>query len=212
MCRLLYLKSKDKIDTKEYLQKFALICKNSKEYQGHGWGVSFYHNSKWKHYKNIKPIWEDDFSQFENSSRFIVHARSAFQDKDIIVENNMPFHDDNYVFVFNGELSGVKIKEDGRIGAEKIFNFIKRFDSGSIEQAVSKGIDILKKRTTYVRAINLIIADNKSAYVSSNFSEDEDYFTMHYYKDDSRLIICSEPFDGETNWQKINNNSLGKFE
>ena len=124
----------------------------------------------------------------------------------------MPFHDDNYVFVFNGELSGVKIKEDGRIGAEKIFNFIKRFDSGNIEQAVSKGIAILKKRTTYVRAINLIIADNKSAYVSSNFSEDEDYFTMHYYKDDSRLIICSEPFDGETNWQKINNNSLGKFE
>ncbi len=57
---------------------------------------------------------------FPTTKRLIVHARSAFQDKDIVVENNMPFYDDKYIFIFNGELNGVKIKSDGRIGAEKI--------------------------------------------------------------------------------------------
>ena len=46
--------------------------------------------------------------------------------KGIKIENNMPFTGGNYVYVFNGELRGVRIKEKGRIGAEKIFNYINR--------------------------------------------------------------------------------------
>jgi len=36
----------------------------------------------------------------------VAHARSAFEDKDIVVENNMPFTDGERVFIFNGELRG----------------------------------------------------------------------------------------------------------
>ena len=116
MCRLLYVNSKNKFSTAEFLSKFAEISKNSKEFQGHGWGCAYFQNGKWNYYKNVNPIWEDDLSQFGDSNRLIAHARSAFKDEGIAVENNMPFYDDKYIFIFNGELKGVKIKEDGKIG------------------------------------------------------------------------------------------------
>ncbi len=50
----------------------------------------------------------------------------------------MPFYDDQFIFIFNGELRGVRIKADGRIGAEKIFNFIKRFNSDNMQASNSK--------------------------------------------------------------------------
>ena len=214
MCRLLYINSNTEFEISEHLNKFAEISKNSKEFQGHGWGFAYLENGDWKYYKNIKPIWEDDFSKFAKTKRLIVHARSAFQDKDIFVENNMPFYDDKYIFIFNGELSGVKIKEEGRIGAEKIFNYIKRFDKNGMEDALQKGVEIIKKRSSYVRAMNIIIADKDKAYVTSNFNEDPDYFSMFYKKTDDGVIVCSEKYNGETEaegWTKIENNSIGVY-
>jgi len=58
----------------------------------------------------------------------------------------MPFYDWNNVFIFNGQLNGVRIKEQGRTGAEKIFNFIKRFNRGDMANAIKKGVEIIKKR------------------------------------------------------------------
>ena len=42
------------------------------------------------------------------------------------------------MFVFNGELRGVRVKADGRIGAEKIFNYVKRFDRGDLGAALER--------------------------------------------------------------------------
>ena len=211
MCRLLYIRSKNKFSIGDELKNFAAISKESKEFQGHGWGCSFLVDGEWKHYKNISPVWEDNLQQFGETRLLISHARSAFQDKDIFVENNMPFYDDNYVFIFNGELQGVKIKEEGRIGAEKIFNFIKRFDSGNPKEMLGKGVKVIKKKTSYVRAMNIIITTKEKAYVSSDFSEDPDYFTMSYKKEDDRITICSVPFNDETDWLKIKNNSVEEY-
>jgi predicted glutamine amidotransferase len=214
MCRLLYINSNTEFEISEHLKKFAEVSKKSKEFQGHGWGFGYLVKGEWKYYKNIKPIWEDDFSKFGKTKRLIAHARSAFQDKDIFVENNMPFYDDKYIFIFNGELSGVKIKEEGRIGAEKIFNYIKRFDKNGMEEALQKGVGIIKKRSTYVRAMNIIIADKDKAYVTSNFNEEPDYFSMFYKKTDDGVIVCSEKYYGETEvegWTKIKNNSIGVY-
>ena len=179
MCRLLYVNSNNNFSIPDYLVKFAEISKYSKEYQGHGWGCAYLQNGKWQYYKNVKPIWEDDFSKFEITNRLVAHARSAFKDEGIVVENNMPFYDDKYVFIFNGELRGVKIKEEGRIGAEKIFNYIKRFDKGSIKEALQKGTEIITKKSSYVRAMNIIVTDKEAAYVHSQFNEDDEYFTLH---------------------------------
>lgn len=211
MCRLLYVNSKKEFLVTDYLTKFSEISKNSKEFQGHGWGCAYLQDEVWKYYKNVKPIWEDDLSQFGSSTRLIAHTRSAFKDEGIVVENNMPFYDDKYIFVFNGQLSGVKIKEGGRIGAEKIFNYIKRFDKGNIKEALEKGTEIVKKRSSYIRAMNIIMTDSKAAYVSSNFNEDEKYFTMHNKLTNDSIVICSEQFTGEDNWQPIENNSLTEY-
>ncbi len=208
MCRLLYVNAKIEFTIADYITKFAEISKKSREFQGHGWGCSYIENGNWRHYKNVAPIWEDDFSKFGKSKRLIAHARSAFRDEGIVIENNMPFYDDKYIFIFNGELRGVQIKESGRIGAEKIFNYIKRFDKGNIGEAINKGTEIIKKKSAYIRAMNIIMADNKKAYLFSHFNEDEDYFGMHLKKSDDLLVVCSDPFVGETDWYPVENNSF----
>jgi len=211
MCRLLYVRKNRAFEISNHLEKFAEIAQNSKEYQGHGWGCSYLEKGLWSHYKNISPIWEDDLNQFGKSSLLIAHARSAFQDKDIVVENNMPFFDDNYVFIFNGELHGVRINEVGRIGAEKIFNFIKRFNKGDMLAALDKGRTIINKRSKYVKAMNIILADKKRAYICSEHNEDKDYFTLHYKQTDDELIICSMPYPEGIEWQTLENKTVKVF-
>jgi len=211
MCRLLYVNSNKEFKIADYLAKFAVISKQSKEFQGHGWGCAYLQNGKWQYYKNVNPVWEDDFSKFGSTTRLIAHARSAFKDEGIIVENNMPFYDDKYIFVFNGELRGVKIKEDGRIGAEKIFNYIKRFDKGILKGALQKGTEIITKKSSYVRAMNIIMTDENAAYVYSQFNEDENYFTLNVKKSNDCIVVCSDPFVDENDWLKLNNNSLTEF-
>lgn len=208
MCRLLYVNSAKEFDSKVHLKKFADISKKSKEFQGHGWGCTYLKDGKWEYYKNVNPIWDDDFKKFPSTTRLIAHARSAFKDEGIVVENNMPFYDENFVFIFNGELRGVKIKEEGRIGAEKIFNYIKRFYKGSTKDALGKGAEIINKKTSYIRAMNIILSDKSASYIYSLFNEDENYFTMHIKNEEELVVVCSEPFIGEIGWQQIKNNSL----
>lgn len=211
MCRLLYIRSEEPFEPTSDLERFAEIAKNSQEYQGHGWGVAWLRQGKWEVYKNIQPIWEDDVRRFKETTALVAHARSAFEDTEIVIENNMPFFDEEYVFVFNGELRGVKIKEEGRIGAEKIFNFIKRFQADDMQQALERGYKVIEKRTNYVRAMNIIIADTDSAYVGSLFSADPDYFTLRSKQTNGKLIICSQPYPGESGWANIPNRSVSTF-
>jgi predicted glutamine amidotransferase len=208
VCRLLTIRSKTAFCIGSHLEKFADIARNSKEYQGHGWGCAYLDEAaNWKFYKNINPVWEDNFSRFGKTTLLAVHARSAFEDRDIVVENNMPFFDGRTVFIFNGELRGVKIREEGRIGAEKIFNYIRRFDKGDTRQALVKAVDIIKKRTRAIRGMNIIMVNDEGIFVSSHFTEDEAYFTMRY-REDRELVICSAPYPGEKNWQDIANDTV----
>ena len=208
MCRLLTVRSEKPFAIMPHLGKFADIARNSKEYQGHGWGCSYRDESGlWRFYKNINPVWEDDLSRFGATTLLVAHARSAFEDRDIVIENNMPFFDGRTVFVFNGELRGVQIREQGRIGAEKIFNFIRRFDRGDTLKALEKAVGIIKKRTRYIRGMNIIMVNEGGVFVSSFFNEDEEYFTMRY-REGTELIICSEPYPSGKKWQRIANNSV----
>ena len=119
MCRLLWLRAEEPFEVSPHLQKFGTLCQNSEEYQGHGWGCSWMSEGQWRFHHTLSPIWEDNLNSFGKTRLFLAHARSAFRDEGIVVENNMPFCQDNEVFIFNGELSGVRIREQGRIGAEQ---------------------------------------------------------------------------------------------
>ena len=211
MCRLLVVRSQEPSHPADHLSRFASIARNSKEYQGHGWGCAWKNEGQsWQIYRNLCPVWEDDLSRFPRTSLLIAHARSAFEDRDIVVENNMPFSDGGRVFIFNGELRGVKIREQGRIGAEKIFNFIRRFDGGDTLAALKKAVELIRKRTRYIRGMNIIMAKGGAIYLSTFFTEDEEYFTIHY-KEGPELVICSEAFPSEEGWRSIANETVRKW-
>lgn len=211
MCRLLLVKSENEFEIKDYLERFASISKNSPEFQGHGWGLAYCSTNKWCFYKDIKPIWKDDLSRFGTATLLVVHARSAFKDEGIVVENNMPFYDKRFIFIFNGELQGVKIKQEGRIGAEKIFNFIKRQYNSNLKSALKDAVKTISKRTRYIKAMNIIIVDRKTKQVcaSTLFNEREKYFTLHF-KSEDKLMICSKEFDDT--WRRLENGTVRCFE
>ena len=92
MCRLLTVRSKKPFPTVPHLKKFADIARNSKEYQGHGWGCAYLDETDvWRFYKNIHPVWEDDLSRFGTTTLLVAHARSAFEDRDIVIDTTCPF-------------------------------------------------------------------------------------------------------------------------
>ena len=135
MCRLLCVHSQRPFAIEPHLDMFATIARDSPEYQGHGWGCAWLAGGKWRLYRDIRPVWDDQRDRFGETTLLLAHARSAFRDEGIRVENNMPFDDGRHVFIFNGELRGVRIREHGRIGAEKVFNYVKRFDRGDMHHA-----------------------------------------------------------------------------
>ena len=205
MCRLLYVRADAPFPIPRLLEPFAELARSSREFQGHGWGCAWREDGRWRQYHDIRPVWEDDIARFGDTRLLLAHARSAFRDEGITVDNNMPFSDGDSMFIFNGELRGVRIKADGRIGAEKIFNYIRRFDRGDKCAATSKAVDIIEKRSAYVRALNLVLSDGERGCVSTTYNEDPEYFQMYEKHADGMHLICSQPFANDTGWQAIDN-------
>jgi predicted glutamine amidotransferase len=209
MCRLLLVHSPAAFDPAPHLRAFAEIARNSREFQGHGWGCAVLSGDGWSFYRDIRPVWEDDPGRFPLTTRLLAHARSAFRDEGIAVENNMPFTDGETVFLFNGELHGVRLKAEGRIGAEKIFNVIRRSGSGKGPEALRKAVRVIESRTRYVKAMNIILSDAGNAWASSLFNEDSDYFTLRRKTADGVTVVCSEPYPGTDGWEKLENRFMG---
>ena len=207
MCRILYARADEAFAIAPLLEAFAELSRSSSEYQGHGWGCAWLEHGGWRQYHDIRPIWEDDANQFDKTDLLLVHARSAFRDEGILVENNMPFSDGESVFIFNGELRGVRIKSEGRIGAEKIYNYIRRFDKGDKLEATDKAVSIIKKRSAYVRAMNLLLSDGRQSVLSTSYSENPDYFQMYEKRESGRHLVCSQPFAGDSDWSPLANNT-----
>ena len=209
MCRLLWLRAPKPVQVTQHLEAFATICKDSSEYQGHGWGCAWLDDNQWRFYHSITPIWQDALDGFNDTSLFLAHARSAFRDEGIRVENNMPFTNGNRVFIFNGELSGVRIRESGRIGAEKIFNYSNRFSHLGTLPGLQKTVEVIEKRTRYIRAMNLIIATPQQSLLSTQYNENQSYFQMHRASTDRFKIVCSEPYHlPDAKWQTIENRTV----
>ena len=163
----------------------------------------------WQIYRNICPVWEDDHSRFPRTSLLVAHARSAFEDRDIVVENNMPFSDGERVFIFNGELRG---REDPGAGTDRSGEDLQLHPPLRSREirlaALKKAVEIIRNRTRYIRAMNIIMVKERAIYLSTFFSEDEEYFTMRY-KEGPELVICSEAYPSEEGWKSIANETVG---
>lgn len=215
MCRLLCVRGDEPFDLEEHLEAFTEVARNSREFQGHGWGCAWIEAGRWRIYRNITPIWEDRHRPRGRTLLLLAHARSAFRDEGIRVANNMPFFDGERMFLFNGELRGVRIREHGRIGAEKVFNFVKRFDRGDLRSALERGLPLIEKRTRYLRAMNIVVADaSLRVTVASRFNEDPDYFQMRRGTVGGASVLCSEPYPapaGPAGWTPIPNGTISAF-
>jgi len=207
MCRILYARSDAPFSIAELLRPFAAMARASREFQGHGWGCAWREDGAWRQYHNIQPVWQDDLDQFGATRLLLVHARSAFRDEGIAVENNMPFSDGESVFIFNGELRGVRIRSEGRIGAEKIYNYIRRFDRGDLCAATRRALDIINRRSAYVRAMNLVLSDGEQTCLSTAYSEDPEYFQMYRKQGADMDLVCSRPLRDEPGWKTIENHT-----
>lgn len=208
MCRLLAVKTRDgAVDTADLLTRFAAMSRASREYQGDGWGCAWWDGERWARYRTVTPIWNDDLSRFGRQTMFLAHARSAFRNEGIEEANNMPFIAGEAAFVFNGELRGVRIAEEGRIGAEKLFNLFRRIsprDTGGWRHAVAT----ISARIRYVRAMNFIHATPRELVVASRFNEDARYFTMAVRRAEGSVMVCSEPLEGLDGWAPVPNGTV----
>ena len=215
MCRLLCVQGDEPFDLEEHLEAFTEVARNSREFQGHGWGCAWLEAGRWRIYRNITPIWEDRHRPRGRSPLLLAHARSAFRDEGVRVANNMPFFDGERMFLFNGELRGVRIREHGRIGAEKVFNFVKRFDRGDLRSALERGLPLIEKRTRYVRAMNVVVTDASfRVTVASRFNEDPDYFQMRRATVGGASVLCSERYPepaGPAGWAPVANGTISAF-
>lgn len=195
----------------EYLYSFARIARNSREYQGDGWGCAYLAKGQWQSYRTVQAIWGDDLDQFPPTTLLLAHVRSASACEGLGVEKNMPFQKGGRIFMFNGYLRGVRIKQAGASGAEKLFNLITSFDRGDLTAALRKTSALVHKRSKYVRAMNVIIAEDTAIHLSSRFNEDPDYFTMWRLAREDRLVLCSEVCSDDPGWESVPNGTTSVF-
>ena len=211
MCRFLIVKGKGEFKVKPFLEKFARACRENKIFQGDGWGLALFRGNNFLLYKNIKPIWEDRLDWFDKADFLVAHARSAFEEGDLRIEANIPFKQKDILFVFNGELRKVRIAEKGCSGAEKLFNFVRKFIDQSPEEGIKKAIEIIKRKTALIKALNFAFILKKRIYLYSYFSQQREYFSLKFFREGKFTVICSEKIFPEIEWLEIKNDSLEVF-
>jgi glutamine amidotransferase len=205
MCRLIAVHDRSPFSIDEMLRPLAIIARASKEFQGDGWGCAWWDGASWARHRSIRPIWEDPLTGFGSTTVLLGHARSAYRNEGVAIENNMPFLDAASAFVFNGELRGVKISAGNGIGAAKLFRFLREMGAETGLPRLRHAVEIVRRRSDYVRALNFVVATGPVLRVGSWFNEDPDYFTMHWKRELGRTVVSSEPFRSESGWEPIAN-------
>lgn len=220
MCRILGIQADQPIDAVPWIEAFSHRCRDSKEYQGHGWGMSWRENGNWRRYRSIRPIWEDSV-ELPATRLVLIHARSAFRNEGIVVENNMPFLSGDLAFAFNGELHGVRLSAPGATGAARLLYLFERFRvaaGGDALKALARLDALIALRSDHVRALNIVVSDGLSFFINSRFSEDQDYFTLHTSAVPSeqgmRMVSSEEISTGEVepDWASIPNHTTCSLE
>src|SRR3989344_7121114 len=133
LCRFLLARSEKPINPQPLLQDFAGMCKMCRapdgDWQGDGYGIASQKDGRWRLYKSLKPIWQDEdiFSKVGAVNLLVAHARSTgFPQHKGNIEFNQPYVADSLCFVFNGMIKGVRLNMplEGKIGAQKIFSLL----------------------------------------------------------------------------------------
>lgn len=208
MCRFLLVKTPQPIQPASLLHAFAEMARQStvggeEVWQGDGWGVSWLDSKQgWQSRKSLQPIWTDcaDFATLPASQRWVVHARSAsFPQHKGVLAYNQPYHHEDYAFVFNGLLRGVKLPQrvTGAIGAQKIWSLLQHYLATQPPVAALQQLrDTLLTHTQEIKALNIGLANSNHCYAFCTFATHSAYYTLQIHHSAELQMICSEPLRG----------------
>ncbi|MDP4011559.1 MAG: class II glutamine amidotransferase [Candidatus Roizmanbacteria bacterium] len=206
MCRFLLAKSREKQDPTQLLESFADMAQKSKAYdgdwQGDGWGASWWNGRSWEQYVSLKPVWEDRefFSFIPETSLLCIHARSAsFERHKNTIEFNQPYIQGRYAFVFNGLLKGVTLPHplSGTIGAQKIWSLLQIYlKKYSPENALKRTVTDLNKHSRFIQALNIGLSDGKNIYAYTQYATHPQYYHLGHSTSKETTIVVSEQIEG----------------
>jgi predicted glutamine amidotransferase len=193
MCRFLIANSNNLINPKDLLNTFSTLAQASRtidgDMQNNGWGMAWLDDeNQWQIYKSMKPVWEDTavFESFIPTKTLLVHARSASYSKFIDdVSVNQPYFNNKFSFVFNGDLSGVKIDKPvpGKIGAQKLWYLLQQnLLNESPYNALQSFTQFMRQNTSKIWGMNIGFTDGHKIYASCNYTPNNvypDYHMMH---------------------------------
>ncbi len=202
MCRFLLVRARKSIRPQELLSSFAHMCQDSRapdgDWQGDGWGAAWQVDGQWKESKSLAPIWEDThtFSQIPSTRLLVAHARSAgFPDQKGIIEYNQPYLADSLCFVFNGMIRGVRLpmKLEGRIGAQKLFSYLKQaLKTKDGSQALHQLDETVLAHSRQVVGMNIGLVKDENFYALCEYGDNAAYFGLNYLTTPDLTMICSE--------------------
>lgn len=206
MCRFALIKQ-NKFQKTNLLNKFVDFAERSRtldgDRQGDGMGISYLDEKEnWITKKSLKPIWKERklLGNIPASRIYLVHARSAsFAKQKGDIEFNQPFTSRKYAYVFNGFLSGVKIKEKlpGTIGAQKIWHLMQKYlDSNDPLSALNEVKAYILPHTRELLGMNIGLCDGENIYATCNYNEDrtnQKYYQLHHKSTSDTHIISSDP-------------------
>ena len=213
MCRFLLLHAQETDAVHQVAQAFAQMCQHSTgpegSAQGDGWGVAWRHDDgQWRLHRSVAPIWTETqvLQQLPLTRHVVVHARRAsFARHQGEVLYNQPYLWENYAFVFNGFVKGVKLRQPvpGTIGAEKIWYLVRQqLQRGAAPaDALERVYTLLSRHSRELRACNMGLHNGQELVVYNGNPSATPYYDLHHVYQTGLRMIGSEPF-GHWAWQR----------
>jgi len=192
--------SKEKKNVNALMRDFAEMCRDSKNYQGDGWGVLYKGGEELHLHRSLNPIWEDEF-ELPETEFALVHARFAHGDwTKGDINNNQPFCAQDSVFVFNGNLKRVDIDVPGKIGAEKVMNLV-------LQKGIAEAVAEMCDKAALVKAINFLLIQGETCHVNCYYTIDPEYFDLRISEGDDEIMIVSYDLPGR-NFERIKSGEI----
>lgn len=201
MCRFAIVFSNKSFPVMPVLKKFASMSLENPSPEGDeqkdGWGI-FYENGERNYLlKSNQPIWEDikKIKFTTRAKKIFLHSRSAsFFSQKLRLDFTQPFLTKNFIYVFNGMVSKVKIpfKLDGEVGARKILSLIEKYQIDfNLKSAILKAVDTIRKNSKKIFGFNMALYFRNNLYVYSEANEFKDYYQLYYGLTDDFFILSS---------------------
>ncbi|MBS7641829.1 MAG: class II glutamine amidotransferase [Candidatus Bathyarchaeia archaeon] len=216
MCRLLGLIGSG--FPYDIFREFALLAR-----KGHvdGWGLVYFDNV----YPMVLGLSDrsilDEMDVYLSISRrvsesgfriMIAHIRKASEGIPVSIANTQPFIYHRWAFCHNGTIRDVgkldvKLPLNGSSDSERLFKYIVQLilDGYDIREALKHIHSIIEDYT----ALNFILSDGEILYAYRYCRIDENYYTIHYLKNRSYVVVCSEALERiDGRWLPLDNNQL----